>query len=454
MSFDTYVRNGRIITENGEFQGGIAIVHGKVDRLVTGNPDLPAREVIDVGGHLVLPGLIDCHVHFSEPRPDAYEGFLTGSLAAAAGGITTVIEMPLNASPPTVDGHHLGRKQAVVADKAIIDIGLWGGLVDDNLAHLSDLAAGGVFGLKAFMSDSASDFPRADDDIIYAGLQFAKEVGLPVGVHCENEYVTRFLKQQLRQSGRRDLAAWTESRPPFQELEAIDRAIHLARAVGGHLHIVHISQAKGIRRTNRAKHEGVRISNETCPQYLLLDQDDFLRIGPAAKCAPVLRSRETVEALWECVLADQVDVIASDHSPCTVSQKAGATGDVWKVWGGISGVQTALPAILTEGVHRRGLTPQQMVRMMSSNPARIFGLHPRKGSLLPGADADLTVVDLDREWTLTPDRLHYLHKHSAFLGYPFKGAVVQSMVRGRTVWQEGEQKVAAGYGQLLRRPLA
>ena len=214
---DLYLRNGRLVTENSSFHGGLTIKDGKIQQLVHSNPDLVAKESIDVAGKVVMPGLIDPHVHFSEPRPDAYEGFLTGTMAAAAGGITTVIEMPLNASPPTINGHHLQRKQAVVRERALINVGLWGGLVENNLADLPDLASGGVLALKAFMSDSASDFPRADDDIIYAGLQFAAEQGLVVGVHCENEYITRYLKGELQKNGRisdKGQESWDQKSPP------------------------------------------------------------------------------------------------------------------------------------------------------------------------------------------------------------------------------------------------
>ena len=333
----------------------------------------------------------------------------------------------------------------------MIDVGLWGGLVDNNLADLQDLKEGGVLALKAFMTDSASDFQRSDDDIIYAGLRFSAEHGLPIGVHCENEYITRSLAAQLQRAGRKDLAAWGEARPPFQELEAIDRALHLAQASGGNLHVVHVSQGEGIRKTVAAKQAGVNVTNETCPQYLLFDHDDFMRIGATAKCAPVIRSREIVEDLWETVLAGMVDVIACDHSPCRPDQKAGVADDVWQIWGGISGVQTLLPAILTEGVHRRGLSLSLLVKMMSANPARIFGLYPQKGSLLPGSDADIALVDLNRRWTLTEDDLLYYHKHSAFVGYEFQGKVTRTLLRGITVWHDDQIIAPAGTGRCLRR---
>ena len=208
-----YIRNGTVVTEQAAFHGGIVVEDGKIAQLVHGNPDLPAQEMLNVDHQLIMPGLVDPHVHFSEPRPDAYEGFLTGTSAAAAGGITSVVEMPLNASPPTINAHHLARKQAVVEANAVIDVGLWGGLVENNLADLPGLSAGGVLAFKAFMSDSASDFARSDDDIIYAGLRYAAEHDTVIGVHCESEYITRYLKQELQAAGRVDLAAWLESRP-------------------------------------------------------------------------------------------------------------------------------------------------------------------------------------------------------------------------------------------------
>jgi allantoinase len=219
----------------------------------------------------------------------------------------------------------------------------------------------------------------------------------------------------------------------------------------GNLHIVHISIAKGIRAVEEAKKRGVSVTAETCPHYLTLDQDDFVRLGPVAKCAPPLRTRQEVDALWECVLAGLVDTIASDHSPCTWDEKAAGMTNIWKGWGGISGIQTMLPAIITEGVHKRGLPLTALVRMMSSNPARIFGLYPQKGALQPGSDADFVVVDLDKEWTLTTNDLFYKNKHSPYVGYTFKGKVEQTYIRGKQVYKDGMIVVEPGYGKALRR---
>jgi allantoinase len=359
--------------------------------------------------------------------------------------------MPLNATPPSIDREKLLYKREAVHSEAVVDYAHWGGLVDNNLAALDELHAEGVIGFKAFLSNSGVDFERIDDDLIYAGLLQTARFGTVLGTHAENEYVTRLLGQQLQAAGRTDRAAWPESRPPFAELEAIQRAITWAGVSGGNLHIVHVTIADGIRAVAQARQEGINVTVETCPHYLFFDHDDFVRIGPAAKCAPPIRDRAEVEALWDCVLAGLVDTIASDHSPCPWADKAQGMDNIWQAWGGISGLQTMLPAVLTAGVHKRGLSLPAVARLMAANPARIFGLYPQKGSLLPGSDADLVVVDLNREWTLSVEDLFYKNKHSAYVGYSFKGAVERTLVRGVTVYQNGQITAQPGFGQLLRR---
>jgi allantoinase len=289
--------------------------------------------------------------------------------------------------------------------------------------------------------------------VLYAGLRTAQALGNLVAVHAENEWVTSLLGEELRAAGRTDRAAWYESRPPSTELEAIQRAIYWAGVTGGRLHIVHVTLAAGMRAAQAAKANGVNVTVETCPHYLYFDETDFVRLGPAAKCAPPLRSRDEVEALWQCVLDGKVDTVASDHSPCPWADKAPGLENIWQAWGGISGLQTLLPVLLTEGVHKRGLLLPDLVRLTAGNPARIFGLYPRKGNLLPGADADLAVVDLDAEWELAADDLFYKHKHSAYVGRRFKGRVERTLVRGRTVYTDGHICVDPGYGQWLARGL-
>jgi allantoinase len=447
---DIYLRNAQIVTETVTFRGGLTITGGKISQWIHGNPDLDAEETLDAGSRLVLPGLIDAHVHFSEPGRTHWEGFATGTRAAAAGGVTTVVEMPLNASPPTIAPAALQAKVQAAVQSAVVDYALWGGLVDNNLDQLEALHAGGVVGFKAFLCESATDFRRIDDDLLYAGLQTARRLNTVVGVHAENEWLTRYLTQALQASGRCDRYAWGKARPPEAELEAIQRAIFWSKVTGGRLHLVHVSQAQGIQAAVAAKQAGVPVTVETCPHYLFFDEEDFVRIGPAAKCAPPLRPRSYVEALWQAVLAGQVDVIASDHSPCTWAEKERGQDDIWLAWGGISGLQSTLSVLLTEGVHRRGLSLSALVRMTSANPARLFGLYPRKGSLIPGADADLVIVDPEPQFALRAGDLYYKNRHSVYVDHSFQGVIHTTLVRGTPVYSAGDIVGRAGYGKWVK----
>ena len=445
--FDLYIRNGCVVTEEREFLGGVAVTGGRIAQLVEGNPPLGAREEIDAGGLLLLPGLVDAHVHFSEPGRGHWEGFETGSRAAAAGGVTSFVEMPLNAHPPTINAEALRLKQAAAA-VSHVDYALWGGLVEDNLADLADLQAGGVVGFKAFMV-TATDFPRSDARIMRAGMAQIAGFGSFLAVHAEDEEMTGRLTMALRAAGRTDRAAWGEARPIAAELTAIDEAIGLAEATGARLHIVHVSCAEGIDRISAAKARGVAVTSETCAHYLFFDETDLERLGPVAKCAPPLRAPAEREALWDRVLAGAVDVITSDHSPCLWEEKTAGDADIFEAWGGISGVQSTLPALLTEGVAKRGLSLPDLVRMTAANPARLFGLYPKKGSLSAGADADLVLVDPDRRFTLQAADLEYRNPHSAYVGAQFLGSVQKTISRGLTVFDGGRIIGPAGHGERL-----
>jgi allantoinase len=451
MSADLYLKNALVVTEEEAFHGGVVIEGEQIAAVIRGDLPVSAAQEIDLGGKALLPGTVDGHVHFNEPGREHWEGYKTGCMAAAAGGTTTILEMPLNSTPPTTNRSTLARKRQVVRDQTVIDYAQWGGLVDNNLADLADLNEDGVIGYKAFASASGVDFERLNDDLIFAGLNRMRDLGNLIGLHAENEFVCAYLSRQLKAAGRTDRAAWYESRPPEAELETVLRASYWAKVTGGNLHIVHVSIPDGIRAIARARQEGVHVTAETCPHYLFFDHADFERIGPAAKCAPPIRSRAQVEELWDCVKEGLVDTIGSDHSPCNWEEKAKGMDDIWKAWGGISGVQTTLTVLLSEGVNKRGLPLPAVARMLSYNPARLFGLYPQKGKIQPGADADLVVADLNKEWTLTADQLFYKNRFSAYTGSTFTARVEQTLVRGKTVYQDGQITAEPGYGRLLRR---
>ena len=446
-----YLKNARVVTHEEVFHGGVVIDGEKISRVVRGDQTLEAAEVIDLKGKLLLPGVVDGHAHFSEPGREHWEGYRTGTMAAAAGGITSVLEMPLNAIPPTTNLVTLEHKRKVVASQAVIDYAHWGGLVDNNLADLDEMNRAGVIGYKAFASASGTEFTRLNDDLIYAGLEKIRALGNLLGLHAENEWVSAYLGRQLRQAGRKDRAAWCESRPPFAELETIQRASYWAKVTGGNLHVVHVSIPEGLRAIAQAKQAGAHVTAETCPHYLYFDQADYERLGPNAKCAPPIRTREVVEEMWACILTGLVDTIGSDHSPCNWEEKEKGLDNIWNAWGGISGIQSLLTVMLSEGVNKRGLSLEALARMLSFNPARLFGLYPQKGAIQPGADADLVVVDLNREWTLTADQLFYKNKFSAYVGSTFRGQVLRTLVRGKTVYLDGAIVAQPGYGQLLLR---
>jgi allantoinase len=449
MKADLYLRNATVISENGRFHGGVVAAGGLISELVHGNPDIAAAETVDLAGKILLPGIIDAHTHFSEPGRD-FEGYRSGSMAAAAGGVTTILDMPLNDLPPTTNRATLAKKRAMVEGQSTIDYGHWGALIDNNLAHLQEQHAEGVIAFKAFMR-TVADFPRVDDGLLYAGLQTIAECGNVLGVHAENEYVTSYLREKLRAEGRKDRRAWNESRPPEQELEAIQRAIFWAKAAGARLHICHISLASAVQSVRQAVQDGFKITGETCSHYLFFKDEDYYDIGPTLRAAPPIRSADEVDALWGCVLRGEVDAITSDHSPFPPERYQQGMNNVWEGGGGVMGLQSMLPAVITEGVHRRGMSWELIARLMSSNPARIFGIYPQKGALLPQSEADFTVVDPDREWVLKAEDLFYRYKQSPYVGRSFKGAVTHTIVRGRIVFSNSRIAGEPGYGRLVRR---
>jgi len=449
MKADLYLRNGRIVTESGTFHGGVAARDGKISHIVHGDVPFEATRTIDLAGKVLLPGIIDAHTHFSEPGRD-FEGYRTGSMAAAAGGVTTVFDMPLNDLPPTTDRETITRKRAMAEGKSVIDYAFWGGLINNNLDKLEELNDEGVVAFKAFMR-TVADFPRIDDDLMFAGLKKIAAFDNMLGVHAENEFVTSFLRDKLKAEGRLDRRAWNESRPPEQEVEAISRAIFWAKATGARLYICHISIAEAVDVVKRARQEGFRITGETCAHYLFFDVEDYVGVGPRLRAAPPIRSAQDAEALWAAVLRGDVDVISSDHSPFPPQRYEQGLNNVWEGGGGVMGLQSMLPAVITAGVHQRKMPWELVARLMSSNPARIFGVYPQKGALLPGSDADFTVIDADREWTLSEADLFYRYKMSPYVGRKFKGAVTQTVVRGKIVFSDGKIVAEPGHGRLVYR---
>jgi allantoinase len=442
------VAGGWLVDEERVRLADVLVRDGRVAAVVEPGQTRPeADTVLDASGLHILPGLVDAHVHFNEPGRTDWEGYQTGGAAAAAGGVTCVLDMPLNCDPPTLDRGSLLVRQAAVAEHAVIDYALWGGVVPGSLDHLGELRDDAVVGVKAFLCDSGlAEYPPLNEAQLSEAMRRTAELNLLLALHAEDADLTGRLGAEARAAGRKEPLDWARSRPPETELLAVSRTLDMARTTGARLHFVHISTAAAAEAIARARSAGLDVTLETCPHYLALDERDLERLGGLAKCAPPLRSAGIVTQLWNALLRGDIDWVASDHSPAPPEMKQ---GDVWHAWGGISGVQTTLPVLLHEGVHGRGLTLPRLVTLTAGNPARRFGLYPRKGALLVNSDADLTLVDLESEWILGQADLHTRWPLSPFVGRTFRGRVVATLVRGTTVYRDGEVLAQPGFGQLL-----
>jgi allantoinase len=434
MRFDCLIRGGQLILPHDVVSADVGIAEGAI---VAVEPGLSgtAREEIDATGLHVFPGVVDVHVHFNEPGRTEWEGAATGSLALAAGGGVCFCDMPLNSSPPTIDGKSFDQKRAALETESIVDFGLWGGLVPGNHGHLAELAERGVIGFKAFMCDSGiEDFPRVNEDELGRGMEMAARLGLPVAVHAEDEAITQSLSRAATASGRTSIRDYLDSRPIRAEVAAIQRAILLTEHTGCALHIVHVSSVEGVRAVVAARSKGLDVTCETCPHYLVFNDGDVEQVGPAAKCSPPIRSASQREALWAAVKSCDIDFVASDHSPAPWSMKQ--SSNFFRVWGGIAGCQTMLGALIEEGHVRRSLSLSRIAELIARVPAARFKLG-RKGEIAVGADADLALIDLSKPCVVCADHLHYRHRISPFIGRTMSTSVRRTLVRGQTVFADG-----------------
>jgi allantoinase len=445
-TFDLIVRGGTLVRHSSLEITDLGVSDGKIVAL---GPEISgsAQEEIDARDLHILPGVIDAHVHFNEPGRTDWEGIASGSRAFAAGGGTTFVDMPLNSSPVTIDGPSFDLKLAAMQASSLTDFALWGGLVPGNLEQLSELAARGVMGFKAFMSNSGlTEFDAADDLTLLEGMQVAAKLNLPVAVHAESDSITSALSSRLRDAGKTGIRDYLESRPVVAELEAISRAVLLAEETGCALHIVHISSGRGVALAAQARARGVNVTLETCPHYLAFTDDDLERLGAVLKCAPPVRDGLERNHLWREVLAGTMDIIGSDHSPAPPTMKT--SSDFFAIWGGVSGVQSTLAVMLTEGVQARGLRLELVAKMLAAKPAERFRF-AHKGKLKLGFDADFCLVDLSQTFTLEPEALLYRHTQSPYLGQKFTGVVRRTVSRGQTIFWDG--KIVEGApGQFVR----
>jgi len=428
---DFTIRGARVIDAQTDTIADVAIADGRI-RAVAPNLSENASIEIDGRGLILFPGGIDPHVHFNEPGREDWEGLRTGTAALAKGGVTSFFDMPLNSSPVTTTVEAYDDKRRLMDDHASVNSYIWGGLVPGNLGDLAGLAERGVVGFKAFMSNSGIDeFQASDDATLYKGMQTIASLGKILAVHAENDSITSVLAAEARAAGRVGVRDYLNSRPAIAEIEAIQRLIIFAGETGCKLHIVHVSTGCGVELVRQAQVLGVDVTCETCPHYLVLTDEDVERLGAVAKCAPPIRNADEQTALWAKLADGTLPMVGSDHSPAPTSMKQG--DDFFAIWGGIAGCQSTLSLLLTYGYYKQRLTLQQIAKLTSCNVAKRFGLS-NKGAIQPGMDADMTLVDIDAEYTLKAEDLEYKHKISPYIGMTLRGNIVKTWVKGELVY--------------------
>ncbi|CAL9377712.1 Allantoinase [Streptomyces sp. enrichment culture] len=436
------LRSTRVITPEGTRAASVQVTAGTITAVLPHDAPVPdGARLEDVGDHVVLPGLVDTHVHVNDPGRTEWEGFWTATRAAAAGGITTLVDMPLNSLPPTTTVDHLRIKREVAADKAHVDVGFWGGALPGNVKDLRPLHEAGVFGFKAFLSPSGVDeFPHLDQEQLARSMAEIASFGGLLIVHAEDPH---HLAAAPQKGGPR-YAHFLASRPRDAEDTAIAHLIAQAKRFDARVHILHLSSSDALPLIARARAEGVRVTVETCPHYLTLTAEEVPDGASEFKCCPPIREAANQDLLWQALADGTIDCVVTDHSPSTPDLK---TDDFATAWGGISGLQLSLAAVWT-AARKRGHRLEDVVRWMSTATAALVGLD-RKGAIEAGRDADFAVVAPDETFTVDPARLQHRNRVTAYAGRTLHGVVKSTWLRGQRVVADGD--FTEPRGRLLSR---
>ncbi len=432
------IRSHRVVLHSGVRPAAVHFENGKI--LDVGEwadtPDGP--DLVDVGDFVVMPGIVDTHVHVNEPGRTEWEGYETATKAAAAGGVTTIVDMPLNSIPATTTVKAFDEKLAAGAGKCSVDVAFWGGVVPGNVGELAPLVKRGVRGFKCFLIDSGvEEFPHVRQADLRISMPELARLNTVLLVHAELEGPVEAAAASVTTRDPREYDTFLLSRPRQAEDAAIALMINLCRETLARIHIVHHSSSDALGLLREARSEGLPITVETCPHYLTFAAEDISDGDTHFKCCPPVRERENREKLWEAVADGTIDMIVSDHSPCTPELKELGSGNFMEAWGGISALQFSLPVMWTN-FKARGFGLTDLIRLMSEAPANLAGLENRKGKLAPGFDADIVVWDPDERFTLLPELIQHRHKLTPYAGMELFGSVQTSFVGGRLVYGNGK----------------
>jgi allantoinase len=444
------IRSERVVTPEGVRAAAVHIGKGAITA-VRAYDDLPSgANVYDARESVVMPGLVDTHVHINEPGRTDWEGFETATRAAAAGGVTTLIDMPLNCIPATTTVRALEIKRARASKKCWVNVGFWGGVVPGNAGELKVLHRAGVFGFKCFLVPSGvPEFENVTEEDLRAALPTLAKMDVPLLVHAELPEPIEEAMKRLRNADPAKYATWLGSRPAAAEKQAIERMMGLARKFDARVHIVHLSSELSVPLIRRAKKEGLRVTAETCPHYLAFSSRAIPSGATEYKCAPPIRDSRNQKGLWTALEKKTIDFVVSDHSPSPPAMKCRNTGDFFRAWGGIASLQLGLPVLWTK-FRGRNYSFHHLVRWMSSGPARLAGLEGHKGAITAGYDADIVVWNPETRFLVRPEMLHHRHKLTPYANLPLRGVVEATFLRGEMIYDRG-RFLGTPRGALLRR---
>ncbi len=444
------VRGKRVVRAGGVAPAAIQVREGKITAIAPLSAVGPRCAIYDAGESVVMPGIVDTHVHINEPGRTEWEGFETATRAAAAGGVTTLIEMPLNSIPATTSAERFRQKLRAAERNLRVDVGFWGGVIPGNSAELRGLWEAGVFGYKCFLVPSGVDeFPSVGETDLRAALKQLAQMGAVLLAHAEVPGPLEKANAAIAGAAWTKYSTWLGSRPRASENEAIGLLLRLAREFDARVHIVHLSSSDAIPLLRQARGAGVRVTAESCPHYLTFAAEEIADGGTEFKCAPPIRERENREKLWQALGDGVIDLIATDHSPCPPEMKCKEAGDFSRAWGGVASLELSLPAVWTQA-REHGYSLGHLARWLCGEPARLAGLEKRKGIIAVGYDADFVIWNPAKTFRVEPGKLHQRHKLTPYAGRELSGVVEATFLRGKKIFDRGEFSAEAAGNVLLR----